>query len=89
MTGKEFRKWRRSLEISQQVVASFVKCNKSTICRWEKEQMNLYPDLYQKVMDFYETNQNASAEEFGSSNLSYGQICPKVTNKLHNDKQYK
>ena len=50
MTGKEFRIWRRYKEISQQVVASFAECNKSTICRWEKEQMNLYPDLYNKVM---------------------------------------
>lgn len=61
MTGKEFRRWRRSLEISQQVVADHAECNKSTICRWEKEQIKIYPDLYQKVMDFYK---------------SYGQICP-------------
>lgn len=54
MTGKEFRIWRRYKEISQQVVASFAECNKSTICRWEKEQINLYPDLYNKVMEFYE-----------------------------------
>ena len=39
MTGKEFRRWRRSLEISQQVVADHAECNKSTICRWEKEQI--------------------------------------------------
>lgn len=56
MTGKEFRIWRRYKEFSQQVVASFAECNKSTICRWEKEQINLYPDLYNKVMEFYETN---------------------------------
>ena len=54
MTGKEFRIWRRYKEISQQVVASFAECNKSTISRWEKEQINLYPDLYNKVMEFYE-----------------------------------
>lgn len=53
MTGKEFRRWRRSLEISQQVVADYAECNKSTICRWEKEQIKIYPDLYSKVMDFY------------------------------------
>ena len=45
MTGKEFRRWRRSLEISQQVVADYAECNKSTICRWEKEQIKIYPDL--------------------------------------------
>lgn len=53
MTGTEFRKWRRSLEISQQVVADFARCNKSTICRWEKEQISLLPDLYEKIMIFY------------------------------------
>jgi DNA-binding XRE family transcriptional regulator len=64
MTGKEFRRWRRSLEISQQVVADYAECNKSTICRWEKEQIKIYPDLYQKVMDFYENHKQ-----------SYAQIC--------------
>lgn len=52
MTGIEFRKWRREREISQQEVAEFVKCNKSTICRWEKGNMNLLPELYEKVMEF-------------------------------------
>ena len=63
MTGKEFRKWRRYKEISQQVVAYYVGCNKSTICRWEKEQINLYPDLYNKVMEFYETNREEMNNE--------------------------
>lgn len=52
MTGIEFRKWRREREISQQEVAEFVKCNKSTICRWEKGNMNLLQELYEKVMEF-------------------------------------
>ena len=52
MTGIEFRKWRREREISQQEVAEFVKCNKSTICRWEKSIINLLPELYEKVMEF-------------------------------------
>ena len=63
MTGKEFRKWRRYKEISQQVVADYVGCNKSTICRWEKEQINLYQDLYNKVMEFYETNREEMNNE--------------------------
>lgn len=63
MTGKEFRKWRRSLEISQQVVADYAECNKSTICRWEKEQIKIYPDLYSKVMEFYETNREEMNNE--------------------------
>lgn len=58
MTGIEFRRWRRSEEISQQVVADSAGCNKSTICRWEKEQISLLPDLYKKVMEFYEFGSN-------------------------------
>ena len=34
-------------------VTEHAECNKSTICRWEKEQIKIYPDLYSKVMDFY------------------------------------
>lgn len=52
MTGKEFRKWRRSKEISQQVVADYARCNKSTICRWEKDSINVVPELYDKIMEF-------------------------------------
>lgn len=85
MTGKEFRRWRRSLEISQQVVADYVGCNKSTICRWEKEQIKIYPDLYSKVMEFYETNQNASSETFGSSKQSYAQICANKSQEQKSD----
>lgn len=57
MTGSEFRRWRRNQEISQQVVASFANCNKSTICRWEQEKIKLLPDLYKMVMEFYKSNQ--------------------------------
>lgn len=57
MTGQEFRRWRRTKEFSQQVVADYAECNKSTICRWEKEKINLLLELYEKVMEFYESNQ--------------------------------
>lgn len=57
MTGSEFRRWRRSQEISQQTVAEFTKCNKSTICRWEQGKIKLLPDLYEMVMEFYKSNQ--------------------------------
>lgn len=53
MTGKEFRKWRRNLEITQQEVADIVKCHKTTICRWEKEQLVLADDLYERILKFY------------------------------------
>ncbi|GLB28629.1 hypothetical protein LAD12857_05520 [Lacrimispora amygdalina] len=58
MTGKEFRKWRRDLEISQQTVADHARCDKSTICRWEKESFNLLPELYERVLDFVSCNEN-------------------------------
>ena len=37
VTNEEFRQWRRLREITQQEVASFCNINKSTVCRWEKE----------------------------------------------------
>ncbi len=52
MTGKEFRRWRRYKEISQQEVADFAGCNKSTICRWEKEQIHLHQSIYDKVLQY-------------------------------------
>lgn len=63
MTGKEFRRWRRSLEISQQEVADYVKCNRSTICRWEKEELNIVSDLYEKIMEFYKENKDYDPNE--------------------------
>ena len=56
MTGAEFRKWRRSQEITQQEIASKVGCNKSTICRWEKNQLILAPNLYEKILKIYMDN---------------------------------
>lgn len=56
MTGSEFRRWRRSLEITQQEVADTIGCNKSTICRWEKEQLILADSLYEKILYYYNSN---------------------------------
>lgn len=55
MTGREFRRWRRSLEITQQEVADTIGCNKSTICRWEKEQLILADSLYEKILYYYKS----------------------------------
>ena len=52
MKGKKFRKWRRSKEISQQKVADYCGCHKSTICRFEKGQINLLPNLMEKLFEF-------------------------------------
>ena len=56
MTGSEFRRWRRSLEITQQEVADTIGCNKSTVCRWEKEQLILADSLYEKILYYYNSN---------------------------------
>ena len=53
VTGSEFRTWRRSQEITQQVVANSVNCNVSTISRWEKGELNLTTLLYEKILKFY------------------------------------
>lgn len=54
MTGKEFRKWRRNLEISQQEVAKIIGCTTSAICRWEKEEFDFLPSMQEKINKFYE-----------------------------------
>lgn len=52
VTNKEFRKWRREREISQQVVADYCDIDKSTICRWEKGTTELRNCIYLRVMDY-------------------------------------
>lgn len=63
ISGSEFRKWRRSLEISQELVAYYVGCNRSTICRWEKGELNIISDLYEKIMKFYKENKDYDSNE--------------------------
>ena len=58
MKGKKFRKWRRNKEISQQKVADYCGCHKSTICRFEKGQIELLPHLTEKLMEFKATINN-------------------------------
>lgn len=52
LKGSEFRKWRRNREISQDVVARYVGCNKSTICRYEQDKLNIMPELQEKITEF-------------------------------------
>ena len=54
MTGKEFRKWRRSLEITQNEVASNIGCTVSAISRQESGEIDFRQSLYDKVIKFYE-----------------------------------
>lgn len=58
MNGAEFRKWRRSLEVTQQMVAEYVGCNRSTICRFEKGQIELLPHLADKLIEFKKSTIN-------------------------------
>ena len=64
MTGREFRSWRRSQEITQQVVANSVNCNVSTISRWEKGELNLTQLLYEKILKFYDKHLVVSNGQF-------------------------
>lgn len=56
MTGKEFRKWRRNLEITQQEVADYCNINISSISRWEHELININNSIYKLIMEFAESN---------------------------------
>lgn len=50
MTGKEFRKWRRNQDITQQQIADKVEVNKCTISRWENGLINIHGELYNKLI---------------------------------------
>lgn len=58
MNGAEFRKWRRNKEYTQQMVADFCKCHKSTICRFEKGQIELLPHLMEQLNKFISRYEN-------------------------------
>ena len=76
MTGREFRSWRRSQEITQQVVANSVNCNVSTISRWEKGELNLTTILYEKILKFYNNQMVVSNGQFSPKPLNSGQRKP-------------
>ena len=52
MSGKEFRKWRRNADITQEQVASVIVVDKSTISRWEHELISISDTLYNKLNKF-------------------------------------
>ena len=54
ITGAEFRKWRRNLDITQEEVADSIGCSKSSICRWESGEIDFRQSLYEKIINFYE-----------------------------------
>ncbi len=56
MTGKEFRKWRRNEDITQNLVAEYCDINISTISRWEHELIQLNEYIYLRVMEFVAQN---------------------------------
>lgn len=63
ISNDEFRKWRREEEISQGLVAFYVGCNKTTISRWEKGQINISLELYERIMKFYKENKDYDSDE--------------------------
>lgn len=52
MSGKEFRRWRRNADITQEQVAEVIVADKSTISRWEHELINISNELYDKLNKF-------------------------------------
>lgn len=52
MSGKEFRKWRRNNDITQEQVANVIVADKSTISRWEHDLINISDTLYNKLNQF-------------------------------------
>jgi len=52
VSGKEFRKWRRNNDITQEQVAEIIVVNKSTISRWEHELISISDTLYNKLNKF-------------------------------------
>ena len=52
MSGNEFRKWRRSEDLTQEEVAEIIVVDKSTISRWEHELINISETLYDKLNQF-------------------------------------
>ena len=63
ISNEEFRKWRRDEEISQGLIAFYVGCNKTTISRWEKGQINISLELYERIMKFYKENKDYDSDE--------------------------
>lgn len=52
MTNTEFRKWRRSHEITQQEIGKAIGVSKSCICRWEKGNLIIAEELYIKILEY-------------------------------------
>jgi transcriptional regulator with XRE-family HTH domain len=50
MTGKEFRKWRRNQDLTQDYIASLCDLDKSTISRWEHELISLAEKNYLRII---------------------------------------
>lgn len=52
MSGNEFRKWRRTNDITQEEVAKIIVVDKSTISRWEHDLISISETLYNKLDKF-------------------------------------
>lgn len=56
MSGKEFRKWRRINEFTQDEVAEHCNMDKSTISRWENDLVVITEKNYKALLEFININ---------------------------------
>lgn len=60
MTGKEFRKWRRINDFTQEEIATTCNINKSIISRWENDLVVITEKNYKSLLEY--RNQNTANE---------------------------
>ena len=63
MTGKEFRKWRRANEFTQQEVSEHCSIDKSIISRWEHDLVVISEKNYKTLLEFININKANEAYE--------------------------
>ena len=52
MTGKQFRKWRRMMDLTQSEIAKEINVDRSVISKFENEKIDLYRATSEKLMKF-------------------------------------
>jgi transcriptional regulator with XRE-family HTH domain len=54
MSGKEFRKWRRLHDITQDRIALNCDTSISTVSKWENDLLVISENTYEKIISFME-----------------------------------
>lgn len=62
MSGREFRKWRRNNDLTQDEIAEFCNMDKSTISRWENDLVVITEKNYKALLEFI--NRNVANEAY-------------------------